>query len=51
VGRAADRRHADLRDVRHEGSTLVVEIAPSTGRARVEDSNGLRAWTQPLFRR
>jgi hypothetical protein len=74
----------ELRDVRHEGSTLVVEIAPSTGRrryrvvfvgqngrvlatsydnparytlrgsesyvrARVEDSNGLRAWTQPLF--
>jgi hypothetical protein len=76
----------ELRDVRHEGSTLVVEIVPSTGRrryrvvfigqsgrvlatsydnparytltgpepyvrARVEDSNGLRAWTQPLFRR
>ena len=75
----------ELRDVRHEGNTLVVEIAPATGgrryrvvfigdggrvlatshenparytltgddryvRARIEDSNGLRAWTQPLFR-
>ena len=75
----------ELRDVRREGNTLVVEIAPSTGgrryrvvfigdggrvlatshdnparymmtgseryvRARVEDSNGLRAWTQPVFR-
>lgn len=74
----------ELRDIRHEGNTLAVEIAPSTGgrryrvdfigdggrvlatshenparytltgsesyvRARVEDSNGLRAWTQPLF--
>lgn len=76
----------ELRDVRREGDTLVVEIAPATGgrrfrvvfigeggrvlatsydnparytftgseayvRARVEDSNGLRAWTQPMFRR
>jgi hypothetical protein len=74
----------ELRDVRYEGNTLVVEIAPSTGgrryrvvfigdggrvlatsydnpakytltgseryvRARIEDSNGLKAWTQPLF--
>ena len=76
----------ELRDVRREGDSVVVELPPATGgrrfrvvfigdggrvlstsydsparytfagsetyvRARVEDSNGLRAWTQPVFRR
>ena len=75
----------EIRDIRREGNTLVVELPPPTQgrryrvvfigdagrvlgtsfdnparyaltgsekyvRARVEDSNGLRAWTQPVFR-
>lgn len=75
----------ELRDLRRDGDSLVVELPPPTGgrrfrvtfigdggrvlstsydnparytfagseryvRARVEDSNGLRAWTQPIFR-